>query len=228
MTPESRRAQLLAQPVGDELVIYDERTNAAHRLNATAAHVWRLADGERSLQDLAAALGESLEPHDPAVLGDASASEELVRLALTELDRAGLLVRGLPALGEPMTRREMMVVAAALVPVVASIVAPTPAMAQTPPQAFTVSVKGSFQHLGPGSSQTRADGATSPPQPAGTYTITWTGPGIVGSNQRSGVLDANGQFTDTQAINSFGTYTATVTVTSGGSTVTSSTQVTVE
>ena len=37
MTPQSRKEQLLTQRVGDELVIYDERTHEAHRLNRTAA-----------------------------------------------------------------------------------------------------------------------------------------------------------------------------------------------
>ena len=60
MTPESRKDQLLTQRVGDELVIYDERTHAAHRLNPTAALVWRLADGERSVTDSASNLRESL------------------------------------------------------------------------------------------------------------------------------------------------------------------------
>ncbi len=77
-----------------------------------------------------ASLRQSLAAEGGTEVGDQE-SEELVRLALDNLDRAGLLVRGLPAINEPMSRRQMLVVAAALVPVVASIVAPTPAEAQT-------------------------------------------------------------------------------------------------
>jgi hypothetical protein len=47
---------LLAQDVGDELVVFDERRYVAHRLNRTAAAVWRLADGQRTIADLAASL----------------------------------------------------------------------------------------------------------------------------------------------------------------------------
>ena len=134
MRPESRREQVLTQPVGNELVIYDERTHDAHHLSPTAAQVWRLADGERDVPDLASALRESIDQspeYDAATLDEAD-SLELVRLALVELDRAGLLARALPdlaVLGEPISRRRMLGVTRALLPVVASLVAPTPAMA---------------------------------------------------------------------------------------------------
>lgn len=48
------------------------------------------------------------------------------------------------------------------------------------------------------------------------YTVSWTGPGIVGSSTRNGTLDANGEFFDRQAIAAFGNYTVTVSVTSDG------------
>ena len=129
MTPQSRKQQIFTQRVGDELVIYDERTNGAHRLNATAAHVWETADGARTVPELADDLRTTLAS-DGQTIG-ADESETLVRLALEDLGRAGLLHQGIPSISEPMTRRQMLVVAAALVPVVASIVAPTPAMAQS-------------------------------------------------------------------------------------------------
>lgn len=92
MTPESRKDHLLAQPIGDELVIYDQRTHQSHRLNRTAAHVWWLADGSRSLPDLAASLRKWLVIDAKPV--QVEESEELVRHALDELDQEGLLVRG--------------------------------------------------------------------------------------------------------------------------------------
>ena len=130
MTPQSRKEQLLTQRVGDELVVYDERTHEAHRLNRTAAEVGAQADGARTVPELASSLRESLAAGGETAVGDQE-SEELVRLALDDLGRAGLLVRGLPAINEPMSRRPMLVVASAIFPVVASIVAPTPAMAQS-------------------------------------------------------------------------------------------------
>ena len=123
MRPESRREQLLAQSVGDELVIYDERTHEAHHLSPTAAQVWRHADGERDVADLASALRLSIAaaPGEEVPLPDDAESLELVRLALVELDRAGLLARAVPDLAvfaEPMSRRQMLGVTAALVPIV--------------------------------------------------------------------------------------------------------------
>jgi coenzyme PQQ synthesis protein D (PqqD) len=135
MNPQSRRDFLLAQHVGHELVIYDERTHEAHRLSRTAALVWETADGSRDVHDVAARLRDSLRTADPpADPIDDAASESLVLLALQELDRTGLLAQKLPALGESISRREMLGVAAALLPVIASIAAPTPAMAQSIPQ----------------------------------------------------------------------------------------------
>lgn len=216
MTPASRRDQLLLQPVGDDLVVYDERTHKAHRLNATAALVWQRADGERAVHDLAADLRCVLQasdgPQGSAV--DEETSEELVRLALEELDRAGLLIRALPAVNELMTRRKMITVAAALLPVVASIMTPTPAMAQftpRPPTEFSVSVSVAYGHPGGETSQTCADGTTTPAQ-RGTYTVRWDGPGIIGTNSRTGPLRADGSFSDTQRISTTGRYTATVTI----------------
>lgn len=130
MTPQSRKQQILTQRVGEELVIYDERTHDAHRLNGTAAQVWEMADGVRTVPELATALRTNLATGGHAAI-EAEESETLVRLALEDLDRAGLLVRAIPPITESMTRRQMLVVAAALLPVVASIVAPTPAMAQS-------------------------------------------------------------------------------------------------
>lgn len=124
MTPEARKDQVLAEDVGDEVVVYDERTSVVHRLNPTAALVWRLANGRRSVGELATRVHETLDvPED----------EDFVRLALAELDQAGLLAQVLPGAGELISRRHLFKVAAALLPVVASVVAPTPAMAATPP-----------------------------------------------------------------------------------------------
>jgi hypothetical protein len=135
MNAESRKQALLTQDVGNELVIYDERDHRAHRLSSTAAIVWRLADGTRGVPELAVSLRESTRAtdEDTATTIDQTSGEKLVRLALKELDRTGLLERRLPNLGEPLSRREWIGAAAALLPVITSILAPTPAMAQTIP-----------------------------------------------------------------------------------------------
>ena len=49
-----------------------------------------------------------------------------------------------------------------------------------------------------------------------SWTVSWAGPGVVGSTQRNGTFDANNRMLDRQQINRFGTYTATLTVTANG------------
>ena len=123
MTPESKKDQLLAQEVGQELVVYDQQTHTAHRLNRTAALVWRLADGKRTTAELAKIL------HDAA---EAPEDEDLVRMALAELDKSGLLLSRLPKADEAISRRQLFSLGAALIPVVASIAVPSAQACTTP------------------------------------------------------------------------------------------------
>ncbi len=82
MKPQARNEGLLVQEVGEELVIHDQERRKAHRLNPTAALVWRHCDGQRSVADLAKLLQRKL---------NAPADEELVRLTLALLGKARLL-----------------------------------------------------------------------------------------------------------------------------------------
>ena len=200
MTPEARKDQLLAQDVGDELVLYDERTHEAHRLNHTAALVWRLADGRRSLSEIAPLLHDALDVPD---------DEDFVRLALAELDRAGLLVHKLPLETGPMTRREVFKVAAYLLPAVGFIVVPTPAVAQFSPVdiSFTVSPS-SIQSGGSAQLSWNAQNATS-----------------VSIDQGIGVVGANGNRTVSPAATT--TYTLTATGFLGAGVMTKSVTLTV-
>ena len=126
--PHARRDALVIQPVGDETIVYDEQRNQAHRLNRTAALVWRHCDGKRTVAGLASLL-EEVGPN----------AEDLVRLALDRLEKAHLLEgkRVRPASAAFLTRRDVLRKAALaggltlLLPVVQTIVAPTPAMAMS-------------------------------------------------------------------------------------------------
>jgi hypothetical protein len=129
--PQARTDQLLIEEIEDELLVYDQRDDTAHRLNRTAALVWRLSDGTRDLPALVAAL--------EAELGDV-ADEDLVRIALDDLADRGLVsgVAERAAQDRRHSRRRFIrrvgtVGAAALaLPVVSSVVAPDPAAAQSP------------------------------------------------------------------------------------------------
>jgi hypothetical protein len=108
--------------VGGEVVIYELDAHRGHCLNRTAALVWRACDGRRSVAEIAAELGRELR---------LPADVELVRYALRKLRDARLLDWA----GETasLTRRELAlrVGRVALLPAVASLVAPRPAQAAT-------------------------------------------------------------------------------------------------
>ncbi|HWB32970.1 MAG TPA: PqqD family protein [Acidobacteriaceae bacterium] len=115
------------QPMGAESLLYDEQRHMAFCLNATSAAVWRLADGTRSIAQIASAASSELS---------AEITPDLVCYALEELRRDGLVLPSQPT-GQPaqpsISRRAALarlgVAGAALLPIVASIVAPTAAQA---------------------------------------------------------------------------------------------------
>jgi hypothetical protein len=120
--PRARSARLLVEEVGDELVVYDLDTDLAHLLNRTTAAVWRRCDGATSVKAIAKGVG--------AELGIA-ASTELVMDAMTQLEQASLLQGG-GVSSHGLSRRQMLKivgVTAAAIPVVTTILAPTPAAA---------------------------------------------------------------------------------------------------
>jgi hypothetical protein len=124
--PLARSEDLVVEAVDDDLLVYDQRNDEAHSLSAAAARVWRRCDGKTDVDRLSSELG---------------LDSEIVTRAVVELDECGLLDSG-PVAG--VTRREAtkrmakVGAAAASAPLVYSIIAPTPALAQT--QNFCVSL----------------------------------------------------------------------------------------
>jgi hypothetical protein len=128
--PKVRRDGVYSEGLAGETIVYDKVNHRAHTLNPTAAAVWEAADGSKSIDELARVLELAL---------GIPAERSVVLLALSELQDAGLLESA--AEMEPVdadtSRREMarrfalIGVSAALVPLVASVIAPTPAMAQS-------------------------------------------------------------------------------------------------
>jgi hypothetical protein len=125
--PRARAAGLVVREVADEVLVYDLESHRAVCLNRTAALIWRECDGRKTVQGIARGLKEAT--------GEA-VHEEVVWLALEQLGRDRLLearVATLPATPDGLTRRQMIrslgLAAAIALPVVTSIVAPTPAQA---------------------------------------------------------------------------------------------------
>ncbi len=117
------RADCLSREFDSELLVYDPQRNVGHCLNSTAAAVWKLCDGNNSPSQIARALSRRLS---------AQVDERVVLLALDQLANANLLVE--PEAPVKLSSRRVAIrrigIAAAIVlPLVTSIVAPTPAQA---------------------------------------------------------------------------------------------------
>jgi Coenzyme PQQ synthesis protein D (PqqD) len=117
-TPKAKTERLIVREIDGETLIYDRSRHGASCLNEFAARVWRACDGETSVAEIVAALGED---------------ERAVWLALHQLTKAQLLTEAVafpPDMSAAKSRREagarLGLGAAAFV---TSIVAPMPAQA---------------------------------------------------------------------------------------------------
>ena len=122
LVPLARSEELTVEELGDELLVYDLKTHRAHSLSPAAARVWRRCDGTTPAASVADELGLD--------------TKEVAR-AIDELAACELLA---PSARDGISRRELSVrvakgaVAAASAPLIISIVAPTPAAAQSVPE----------------------------------------------------------------------------------------------
>ena len=116
--PEIRSEEITVQEVGNELVVYDARHQRAHRLNETITTVFRSSDGTRTVEDIALLFPAHLNVADRI---------SLVRIALRDLSEADLLT--VPVAGKEdhvHSRRDLAAALGLAVPVIASILVPTP------------------------------------------------------------------------------------------------------
>ncbi len=118
--PLARSADLIIEELGEEVLVYDTKTDTGHSLSPEAAKVWRACDGTTSAERLSAKLG--MEP-------------EVVNGALEELSACALLEVKPTIVADGSTRREVTLKLAkvgatvAAAPYILSVAAPTPAMA---------------------------------------------------------------------------------------------------
>jgi Coenzyme PQQ synthesis protein D (PqqD) len=126
--PAARTERLMQRQLPNELLVYDLARHRASCLNRIAMLTWRRCDGRTAVAQIAEALREELQlPVD----------ERAVWLALVDLEKAHLLEGPvtLPDWAAGYSRRQWVAevgkAAAALVPVVASILSPTAAAAQS-------------------------------------------------------------------------------------------------
>jgi hypothetical protein len=117
------RVDCLSREFGDEVLVYDLQRDAGHCLNSTAAAAWKLCDGNHGPSQIARTLSRQLSQQ---------VNESVVLLALDQLADAHLLVE--PDVPVQRTSRRAAIrrigmAAAIVLPLVTSIVAPTPAQA---------------------------------------------------------------------------------------------------
>lgn len=129
--PESRKQGIIVQELEGEVLIYDLKVNKAHCLNKTSAIVWHLCDGNNSVSDIGKQLSKKLE---------SDVGDDFVFFALDQLNRKNLLL--IPSKSsqlenkfEGLSRREIIrkigIGSFVALPVIASLVAPTSAAAQS-------------------------------------------------------------------------------------------------
>ncbi|MDQ2713240.1 MAG: hypothetical protein M3Y24_13595 [Acidobacteriota bacterium] len=127
MCPLARKNDVYVEQLPNEVVIYDKISHQAHCLNRTVFTVWENADGTRTVDELSELLA--------GLLG-APLTRDATLVALEDLRNADLLQSPPKLDGVPMPSRRdlgrkfaLAGVSASLLPFVASIAAPTPAMA---------------------------------------------------------------------------------------------------
>lgn len=126
--PLSRQTDILVQDLENELLIYDLRINKAYCLNQTAALVFQLSDGTRTALEISDLLSKKL---------GTAVGEDFVQLALQGLEKENLTENNAESTDyfAGASRREIIkkVGLASMVafPVIASVVAPNAASAQS-------------------------------------------------------------------------------------------------
>lgn len=116
--PLARTDELVVEHAGDEVLIYDERTAAAHCLSTTAASVWRASDGRTTVEELSTKLQLDRE----TVVAALAQLEECELLDVPQLD-------GITRRDATMRLAKVGAAAAVVGPLISSIAAPTPALA---------------------------------------------------------------------------------------------------
>jgi hypothetical protein len=124
--PLARDKELVVEELGNELLIYDLRTDEAHSLGEVATRVWKACDGRTKPDAISAQLGV-----DDATVADAIEHLRACNLldvgpmVVDESGSDGLTRRGLTL------RAVKLGAAAAAAPLIVSIAAPAAAMAVT-------------------------------------------------------------------------------------------------
>lgn len=124
LCPKARSENLVVQTLPGETLIYDMTANEAHCLNETAAFVWSKCNGDLTVDDIA---------HSAATAFGKPVNADLINFAVKELNDRKLLSDSGVHLPAMPSRREVIkrlgLASAIALPIIASIVAPSSALA---------------------------------------------------------------------------------------------------
>jgi hypothetical protein len=125
--PVVRTDQLVCEDVSEECVIYDAREKKAHHLNSTLTWIWRRCDGNTTMEALADTFERQFNITDglPVLITGLEQLEE--RDLLDNPADLDLLAAEQAAI----SRRAVVSGGSVLMPLVVSILAPTPAAAKS-------------------------------------------------------------------------------------------------
>ncbi len=125
--PLARTQGVVVQETPGEILVYDTEAARAHSLNETAAAVWTACDGTKSVAEIAAALSASAGT-------DPGQGEAVVWLALEQLQENDLMQSSLVWEQAGHSRRDLLrnvgLVSAVVLPLVASLAVPSSVLAQ--------------------------------------------------------------------------------------------------
>ena len=126
--PRATTVDLVVQTSGSETLVYNLNTNKAYCLNETSANVWRLCDGELTVNEIT---------NEMSLRTKSLIEIDLVWLALEQLNKDGLLEEGFKGNKkfEGLSRREVIrkvsFASVIALPIVSSVVAPQALSAQS-------------------------------------------------------------------------------------------------
>ncbi len=122
--PLARKNELVIQELQDEILVFDMKTNKAHCLNQTASTVWKHCDGKNTVSEI----NRLMEIHSGSKI-----PENLIWLAIDQLGERELLDNRIEEKFAGQNRREVLkkigLATVVALPLVASITAPTAALA---------------------------------------------------------------------------------------------------
>ena len=125
--PMVRTDQLVCEDVSEECVIYDAREKKAHHLNSTVTWIWQKCDGNTNVEALACSFERQFNVTDGLPVLITGLEQLEARDLLDNPVDLNLLASEQAAI----SRRAVVAGGSVLMPLVVSILAPTPAAAKS-------------------------------------------------------------------------------------------------